>query len=65
MNDTPTKNDLQLYTVKQVAELCVVTQNTVRIWINDGRMTALKLPAGWRVKRADLVAFLKVYYHAE
>ena len=63
VSDDLGKDDLQLFTVKQVAELCVVTEATVRTWISDKRLPALKLSAGWRIKRPDLAEFLRVYYH--
>jgi excisionase family DNA binding protein len=40
----------------------MVSRSTVRRWINDGRLTAMKLPSGhFRVSIADFKDFLKRY----
>ncbi|MDP9222683.1 MAG: helix-turn-helix domain-containing protein [Actinomycetota bacterium] len=51
-----------LATVTEVAELCRVDDATVRRWITTGKLAAIKLPGGergnWRIRRADVDAFL-------
>jgi hypothetical protein len=47
-----------LYTTAKVAELFSVTQETVRDWISDGKLPAIRLRSGHlRVTRRELVAF--------
>lgn len=42
-------------TVPQVAQLCEVSEATVRLWIKDDKLPAKKLFGGsWRVTLADL-----------
>ena len=49
-------------TVDSIAGYCMVSRSTVRRWINDGRLTAMKLPSGhFRVSIADFKDFLKRY----
>lgn len=55
-------NDVTLYRSEQVAELCQVTTETVRNWIQDGKLKAVKLGKTWRVKRGDLLEFLNERY---
>lgn len=44
-------------TVPQVAQLCEVSEGTVRLWIRDEKLPAKKLFGGtWRVALADLEA---------
>ncbi|MBI2869652.1 MAG: excisionase family DNA-binding protein [Chloroflexi bacterium] len=48
--------------VKFIAEYCLVSRTTVRRWIKDGRLLAVKLPGGhYRVKNEDFRAFLERY----
>ena len=55
-------NEVTLYRTEKVAELCEVTTETVRNWIKDGKLKAVKLESTWRVKRKDLIAFLNERY---
>lgn len=49
----------ELLTTGQVASLLNVHPQTVRRWIDTGRLPALRLPSGvWRVRRDDLDALL-------
>lgn len=44
-----------LLSVQQVAEKIGVEARTVRIWIRDGKLAAIKLPNGdWRMKEEFL-----------
>jgi len=54
------------YEVSEIAELLSVTDATVRVWINTGRLKAFKCPGSGaqcivRVFREDLERFLKTY----
>jgi excisionase family DNA binding protein len=54
------------YTVQQIAALLDVNSETVRRWIRAGVLPATSFgstkKAGYRVARADLVAFLRQRY---
>lgn len=41
----------KLYQVREVADLFAVTSATVRVWINEGQLRAIKIGKGhyWRV----------------
>jgi excisionase family DNA binding protein len=49
-------------TVKGIANYCLVSECTVRRWIKDGKLAALRLPSGqYRVSAADFRDFLIRY----
>jgi excisionase family DNA binding protein len=49
----------ELLTTGQVADLLNVHAQTVRRWIENGNLRAIRLPSGvWRVRRSDLDALL-------
>jgi len=49
-------------TVKNVAEYCLVSGITVRRWIKDGKLSAMKLPSGhYRITNAGFRDFLERY----
>lgn len=48
----------QVYTIGQVAQSLSVTKKTVYRMLADGRLQGLKLGNRWRVRVADLDAFL-------
>ena len=49
-------------TVQGIANYCLVSECTVRRWIKDGKMSALRLPSGqYRVTAADFKDFLTRY----
>ena len=41
-----TKFKEEQITVKDIAEYCLVSDVTVRRWIKDGKLSAMKLPSG-------------------
>lgn len=53
--------DERWYTTQDVADLLKVTNQTVRLWLREGRLRGLNLGGrgGWRVKESDLNAFLE------
>lgn len=66
---TESYND-ELLTVQEVADRLRVTDATVRRWIKDGSMDAIKLPhlgkrEVYRVRRSTLKAVLKYLDFAE
>lgn len=44
----------KLFTAHEVAELFGVTPETVRNWINDGRIHGLKHGGRWRVTQSEI-----------
>jgi len=50
-------------TVKGIANYCLVSEATVRRWIKDGKIQALRLPSGqYRISATDFKEFLNVYH---
>ena len=50
-----------LLTVHEVAELLKVKESTVRAWINDRALRAIKCGRDWRVAQKDLEAYLNAH----
>jgi excisionase family DNA binding protein len=49
-------------TVKGISNYCLVSECTVRRWIKDGKISALRLPSGqYRITEADFRDFLNRY----
>ncbi len=49
-------------TVNGIANYCLVSESTVRRWIMDGKLSALRLPSGqYRITAADFRDFLNRY----
>ena len=49
-------------TVNGVANYCLVSESTVRRWIKDGKLSALRLPSGqYRITAVDFRDFLNRY----
>ena len=45
--------------VKDVADYCMVNKITVRRWIKDGKLNAIRLPSGhYRISSVDFREFL-------
>lgn len=47
-----------LLTIHEVAALLKMRESTVRAWINDGQLRAIKFGRDWRVAQRDLEAYL-------
>jgi excisionase family DNA binding protein len=46
--------------IKDVASKCMVSQTTVRRWIENGQLRAIRLPSGhYRINQADYRRFLQ------
>jgi len=46
--------------VKDIADYCMVSKITVRRWIRNGKLSAIRLPSGhYRVNVADFREFLE------
>ena len=50
--------DEKLLTVDQVAERLQLRPNTIRIYLREGRLPALKAGRVWRVRESDLLEFI-------
>ena len=55
-------NEVTLYTTSQVAELCQVSAETIRRWLQEGTLKGIRLDNQWRIKRSDLLVFLNARY---
>jgi excisionase family DNA binding protein len=52
----------QHFTVNAVATYCMVSGITVRRWIKEGKLVAIKLPSGhYRITNNDFRKFLECY----
>ena len=61
-------SDDELMTVPEVAAMLRLNEQTVRKWLRDGRLPGIYLgsrTAGWRVRRADVTAFLEARHRGE
>jgi excisionase family DNA binding protein len=46
--------------IKDVASYCMVSKTTVRRWIENGKLRAIRLPSGhYRINRVDYRCFLE------
>lgn len=43
-----------MYTAKEIADILKLNERTVRNWINDGKIKAVKLNSEWRVSEEEL-----------
>ena len=46
-----------LFSVRQVAARYGVSAKTVRRWLREGKVEAVRLPGGWRVDERSLQVF--------
>jgi excisionase family DNA binding protein len=57
----PMPTEEKFYSVKEVAEIFQVTEQTIRIWINEKdpkkRLGAMKIGRSWRMTRKSLSDF--------
>ena len=51
------KDELKLYTLREVEEILKVTQRTLYTYIKEGKLKATKA-GNWRVKHSDLMEFV-------
>jgi excisionase family DNA binding protein len=53
----------QHFTIKDISEYCLVSGITVRRWIKDGKLSAMKLPSGhYRISNEGFKDFLERYH---
>ncbi|OPZ59500.1 MAG: Helix-turn-helix domain protein [Candidatus Aminicenantes bacterium ADurb.Bin508] len=49
----------RLMTPEEVAERLAITPKTVRRFLREGRLKAMKVGRLWRVRESDLLAYMK------
>ena len=50
-----------LLTIHEVAELIKMRESTIRAWIRDGELRAIKMGRDWRIAQKDLEAYLNAH----
>ena len=50
--------EVRLLTIPDVADICVVSTKTVRLWIKAGELPAIRLGRQWRIVPKDLARFI-------
>jgi excisionase family DNA binding protein len=48
-----------IYTVPEVARRLQVTDKTVRAWISERKLTAIRVGREWRIREEDVQAFIQ------
>jgi excisionase family DNA binding protein len=51
----------RIYTVAEVADQLKVTPKTVRGWIADKEMVAIRVGREWRIRAQDLQAYIQAH----
>lgn len=53
--------DERWFTVRHIAEMLHVSEQSVRLWLREGRLKGRNFGGkmGWRVRESDLEAFLQ------
>jgi excisionase family DNA binding protein len=54
-------NQIQFFTISEVAEMLRVSTRTVRRWIDDGKLVAHRFGSAVRIAESDLRAFIALY----
>lgn len=50
----------EFFTIKEVATILKITEDTVYSWLQDGRLKGIQLGGwSWRIKREDFNEFVK------
>lgn len=60
--DPDNLKDNQLYSTGAIAELTGFNVETIRNWIDSGKLKGVKVGRHWRVRRRDLLNFLNSKY---
>ena len=59
VNQRPSPGLTKLLDIPGVADLCRVSEKTVRRWIGVGELPAAKLGNQWRIRPRDLEDFIR------
>jgi excisionase family DNA binding protein len=46
------------FTAQEAADFLKVHENTVKRWIKEGRIKAVKIDRGWRIRRSEIERIL-------
>lgn len=49
----------KLYTVEEVAKMLRFQPNTIRLWLENGKLRGVKVGWQWRIRECDLQEFVK------
>ena len=49
----------RLWTLEQAGAYLQKAPKTIRAWLQQGKLTGLKVGGTWRIRQADLAAFLE------
>lgn len=49
----------KIYTVEEVATMLHFKPNTIRLWLESGKLHGLKVGWQWRIRECDLQEFVK------
>ena len=50
---------MDLLTVREVSKMLRVTPETVRRWLKEGQLRGVRVGAGWRIERREVLEFVK------
>ena len=56
---------MEFYTMKQIAEMMNVHPNTVQKWVSAGKLQHYKIGQSVRIRKEDLESFLSEYKKGE
>lgn len=57
---------IKLFKIKEAAEYTKTSKESIRRWIREGKITAIRTPGGHRrIQKAELDKFLKIYIRIE
>ena len=52
--------DRDFLSVREVAKLLYVSDRTIRLWIDVGKLPAFKIGKLWRVRKQDLIEYVQM-----
>jgi excisionase family DNA binding protein len=58
-------NTTRLMTVREVADRLDFSEQTIRSWLEEGRLRGMRFPKGWRIDRADFEAFVRAAHNID
>jgi excisionase family DNA binding protein len=51
----------ELYTLPEAAEFLACSENSVRAWVDSGKMKAVRLDSRMRFRRQDLIRMIEMH----
>jgi len=52
--------DRDFLSVKEVADLLYLSDRTIRLWIDIGKLPAFKIGKLWRIRKQDLIEYIQM-----